>query len=240
MIKKDGFASYSQFLQHFLLAERSIARELGIIHQITRDARHLIEIIKKFKSSFGNGAKENENDCTEESSPPSFVNGLNHLKKLAGKTNEISVRKSGRSKRLNSTKYGGKTSDSQLKREKVFLVEEGQVQKTDENHLVETEEFLNSKLSCRESKVMLKRTEVLKNNSKHPIFMPDPNKRGTNQILSKHEDLNIADISKLAVSREVETNYAIRNAESKLDNKLVNDEENESNKSPKESDLEDG
>ena len=161
-------------------------------------------------------------------------------KKLARKTDEISVRKSDRSKRLNSTKYGGKTSDSQLKREKVFLAEEGQVQKTDENHLVETEEFLNSKLSCRESKVMLKRTEVLKNNSKHPIFMTDPNKRGTNQILSKHEDLNIADISKLAVSKEVETNYAIRNAESKLDNKLVKDKENESNKSPKESDLEDG
>ena len=37
MIKKDGFASYSQFLQHFLLAERCIARELGIIHQITRE-----------------------------------------------------------------------------------------------------------------------------------------------------------------------------------------------------------
>ena len=37
MIKNDEFASYSQFLQHFLLAERRYALELGITHQITRE-----------------------------------------------------------------------------------------------------------------------------------------------------------------------------------------------------------
>ena len=171
-----------------------------------------------------------------------FANRSNRLKKWTRKTKEIPKRKSGRSKCLNSTKEGGKTSDSQLRREKIFVASEGHVKKSDENHSVKTAVFLNSKLSCRESKVMLKRTDVHLKNSKHLLFLNDQktresksNKRKTIQDISKHEDGNVADVSKMEVSKEVESNYTIRNAESKLV-----DKENESNKSPKESDMEDG